>query len=179
MDDNQRSWRARRTTASPWRFQKPIHLDADVARAAMSLRRRSSSGRGSAKCLLALGGRASRKRTHGAAGSSKRQCVDTAPHRSGPGISTTAAAALLLAHGSSHEGGTIASGVMQPSAIGAGDDCCDRGRSRSSRALWRRAARQAAPVLTMAPPLVAIVALTRGRDRRRSPNCASYNRNDC
>ncbi len=34
---------------------------------------------------------------------------------------------------------------MQPSAIGAGDDCCDRGRSRSSRALWRRAARQAAP----------------------------------
>ena len=36
-------------------------------------------------------------------------------------------------------------GVMQPSAIGAGDDCCDRGRSRSSRALWRRAARQAAP----------------------------------
>ena len=40
---------------------------------------------------------------------------------------------------------TAASGVMQPSAIGAGDDCCDRGRSRSSRALWRRAARQAAP----------------------------------
>ena len=38
-----------------------------------------------------------------------------------------------------------APGVMQPSAIGAGDDCCDRGRSRSSRALWRRAARQAAP----------------------------------
>ena len=36
-------------------------------------------------------------------------------------------------------------GVMQPSAIGAGDDCCGRGRSRSSRALWRRAARQAAP----------------------------------
>ena len=36
-------------------------------------------------------------------------------------------------------------GVMQPSAIGAGDDCCDRGPSRSSRALWRRAARQAAP----------------------------------
>jgi hypothetical protein len=34
---------------------------------------------------------------------------------------------------------------MQPSAIGAGDDCCDRSRSRSSRALWRRATRQAAP----------------------------------
>ena len=40
---------------------------------------------------------------------------------------------------------TVAPGVMQPSAIGAGEDCCDRGRSRSSRALWRRAARQAAP----------------------------------
>jgi len=34
---------------------------------------------------------------------------------------------------------------MQPLAIGAVDDCCDRGRSRSSRALWRLAARQAAP----------------------------------
>jgi hypothetical protein len=50
--------------------------------------------------------------------------------RSAPTVPATDAAAL---------------GVMQPSAIGAGDDCCDRGRSRSSRALWRRAARQAAP----------------------------------
>ena len=41
--------------------------------------------------------------------------------------------------------GLLQSGVMQPSAIGAADDRCDRGRSRSSRALWRRAARQAAP----------------------------------
>ena len=56
--------------------------------------------------------------------------------------------------------GLLQSGVMQPSAIGAADDRCDRGRSRSSRALWRRAARNAAPVLTMAPPLVAIVAPT-------------------
>ena len=58
-----------------------------------------------------------------------------------------AAASLRLpvsAQSSRHAGAT-ASGVMQPSAIGAGDDCCDRGRSRSSRALWRRAARQAAP----------------------------------
>ena len=51
-------------------------------------------------------------------------------------------------HQSGHDGvdtRTAGPGVMQPSAIGAGDDCCDRGRSRSSRALWRRAAREAAP----------------------------------
>ena len=36
---------------------------------------------------------------------------------------------------SGHARETAAIGVMQPSAIGAGDDCCDRGRSRSSRAL--------------------------------------------
>ena len=54
-------------------------------------------------------------------------------------------ARLPLCCHSGHEPETSASGVMQPSAIGAGDDSCDRGRSRSSRALWRRAARQAAP----------------------------------
>ena len=55
---------------------------------------------------------------------------------------------LLLGQRISHQRAaqlTAGLGVMQPSAIGAGDDCCDRGRSRSSRALWRRAARQAAP----------------------------------
>lgn len=57
----------------------------------------------------------------------------------GPGLD----GALLVQSGRHAE--TTASGVMQSSAIGAGDDCCDRGRSRSSRALWRRAARQAAP----------------------------------
>ena len=55
------------------------------------------------------------------------------------------APALPVPEESGRAGTTPASGVMQPSAIGAGDDCCDRGRSRSSRALWRRAARQAAP----------------------------------
>ena len=54
-------------------------------------------------------------------------------------------AALPVSEQSGRVGTATASGVMQPSAIGAGDDCCDRGRSRSSRALWRRAARQAAP----------------------------------
>ena len=52
---------------------------------------------------------------------------------------------LPIAQQSGDERVAAARGVMQPSAIGAGDDCCDRGRSRSSRALWRRAARQAAP----------------------------------
>ena len=57
-------------------------------------------------------------------------------------VSTTA---LPVAEQSGHAGAVTGVGVMQPSAIGAGDDCCDRGRSRSLRALWRRAARQAAP----------------------------------
>ena len=56
---------------------------------------------------------------------------------------------LLRGEQSSHQRAAqltaVSLGVMQPSAIGAGDDCCDRGRSRRSRALWRRAARQAAP----------------------------------
>jgi hypothetical protein len=42
---------------------------------------------------------------------------------------------LLLDRQSSHALETSGSGVMQPSAIGAADDCCDRGRSRSSRSL--------------------------------------------
>ena len=53
--------------------------------------------------------------------------------------------ALPVADESGHAGCVTGIGVMQSSAIGAGDGCCDRGRSRSSRALWRRAARQAAP----------------------------------
>lgn len=66
----------------------------------------------------------------------------------------------LLLRRTSQGSETAASGVMQRSAIGAGDDCCDRGRSRSSRALWRGPRVRRRPVLTTAPPLVAIVALT-------------------
>ena len=51
---------------------------------------------------------------------------------------------LPMVEQSGHHVDVTAPGVMQPSAIGAGDDCCDRGRSWSSRALWRRAARQVA-----------------------------------
>src|SRR5438270_11034381 len=51
-------------------------------------------------------------------------------------------------------------GVMQPSAIGAGDDAVIAAGRGAHEVFWRRAARQAAPVLTVAPPLVAIVAPT-------------------
>jgi hypothetical protein len=64
---------------------------------------------------------------------------------------------MLVFCESSHVPDAIASGVMQPSAIGAGDDCCDRGAHElfgDGPRVRRR------PVLTMAPPLVAIVALT-------------------
>jgi hypothetical protein len=47
-------------------------------------RKENSSGRGSAKCLLAPDGRSSRKRDARRRGSSKRHCVDTAPHRCFP-----------------------------------------------------------------------------------------------
>jgi hypothetical protein len=61
--------------------------------------------------------------------------------------------------------------AMQPSAIGAGDGCCDRGRSRSSRARWRRAACQAAPgAHDGSPNDCDSRAERRGRDRRRSRN---------
>src|SRR5436190_21698266 len=67
-------------------------------------------------------------------------------------------------------------GVMQPSAIGAGDDCCDRGRSRSSRALWPRAARQAAPGAHDGSPTGCESRRPRGRDRRRPGIWASVRR---
>jgi hypothetical protein len=74
-----------------------------------------------------------------------------ASHRSGPvrpvlgsANSRSGSCKQISSHGGV-DTSTAAYGVMQPSAIGAGDDCCHRGRSRSSRALWRRAARQAAP----------------------------------
>ena len=36
---------------------------------------------------------------------------------------------------SRHGTGAVASGVMQPSAIGTGDDCCDRGRAELTSSL--------------------------------------------
>ena len=83
-------------------------------------------------------------------------------------------------HQSGHDGvdtRTTAPGVMQPSAIGAGDDCCDRGRSRSSRALWRRAARQAAPgAHDGSRHWLRWSRSRRGRDRRRPGIWASVRR---
>ena len=60
-------------------------------------------------------------------------------------VTSAAARSRVLPRDGGHRATVAEIGVMQPSAIGAGDDCCDRGRSRCSRALWRRAARLAAP----------------------------------
>ena len=89
-------------------------------------------------------------------------------------------AALPVVEQSGHAGTATAIGVMQPSAIGAGDDCCDRGRSRSSRALWRRAARQAAPGAHDGSPTGCDSrARRRGRDRRRSRNLGLRTTDGC
>ena len=82
--------------------------------------------------------------------------------------------ALPVADESGHAGCVTGIVVMQSSAIGAGDDCCDRGRSRSSRALWRRAALRRRPVSRRLPHWLRWSRSRRGRDRRRPGIWASY-----
>ena len=72
---------------------------------------------------------------------------------------------------------TAASGVMQPSAIGAGDDCCDRGRSRSSRALLATGrASGGTRCSRWLPHWLRWSRSRRGRDRRRPGIWASVRR---
>ena len=122
---------------------------ADVGRVCARIGSLGSTRRASTTCRRGSLGRAGNLFPFGRPGAAPAQTVGSPRCGSTPAGRCCApilrSSALPVADESGHAGCVTGIGVMQSSAIGAGDDCCDRGRSRSSRALWRRAARQAAP----------------------------------
>jgi hypothetical protein len=105
-----------------------MHLDADAARAAMSLRM-AKQQRSRERRVLARPGRSCLEQAHARRrGSPKRPCVDTAPHRcSRPGISTTAGGGTAPASWKQPRGRRYRFGRGAPTENAGRRRCCRRG----------------------------------------------------